>query len=74
MLIRCGEPSKYDHAPCGTICKVNKPTSDEFEIYIQLSADESDPCWEKLGDFTAATIVDALEKIVDRILGSKSSR
>jgi len=74
MLIRCGEPSKYDHAPCGSICKVTKPTSEDFELYIQIGADESDPCWEKIGDFTAATVLDAVEKIVERILGSKNSR
>ena len=68
MLIRCGEPSKYDHAPYGTLCKVNKPTSEGFELYLQAGNEESEPQWQKIGDYTAETIDTALDQIASRLL------
>lgn len=42
-IIRIGEPSKLDHAPFGTLCKIIK--GDEIDIYRQTSHNEEDPVW-----------------------------
>lgn len=69
MLIRHGEPSKYDHSPYGTICKSVRALSDEFEIYVQLSNDESVPSWEMVGIFTKGTehaIQEEVQRLINR--------
>lgn len=70
MLIRTGAPCKYDQSPCGTLCKKVTSLSDKFEVYIQMSKDESKPCWEKIGIFTTET-ENLIEVEVKRILGIK---
>ncbi len=67
MLIRTGEPSKYDQSPFGTICKRVKTMDDTFEIYVQLSEDDSVPCWEKVGIFSSETN-DKIQEEVERIV------
>lgn len=51
ILIRYGEPSKYDHAVYGTICKVVKAHEPMFDIFVQLSQDEEAPLWNYVGAF-----------------------
>lgn len=67
MLIRHGEPSKYDYSPFGTICKCIKTLNDEFEIYVQMSNDEESPQWERLGIFSSSsehTIQEEVNKMI----------
>lgn len=45
-LIRRSEPTKFDHAPEGTLCRVVSLTKED--IYIQRSSDEENPRWEKI--------------------------
>lgn len=49
-LIRHGEPSKYDHCEYGTLCKV-MVNSDRYDLYRQMSKDESNPLWNLVGTF-----------------------
>ena len=51
ILIRYGEPSKYDHGPYGSICKVIKAMEEKNDIYVQLSTEESMPQWSFVGSF-----------------------
>lgn len=50
MIIRHGAPTKYDHAPLGTSCKVMTPEG-TYDLYIQYAVDESTPRWEYIGNF-----------------------
>jgi hypothetical protein len=52
MLIRYGKPSKYDHAPYGTPCKVVNALSDDFTLYLQVSDNEENPVWHEIGIFS----------------------
>ena len=70
MLIRFGEPSRYDQSPYGTLCKKVKMMSDIFEVYIQISEDDSKPCWEKIGIFSPKT-ENLIGHEVKRILNRK---
>lgn len=56
---RRSEPTKLDHAPKGTKCRVSifpKMKNGEFigpveyETYIQINKDESNPIWELYED------------------------
>lgn len=47
MLIRYGEPNKYDQAPRGTQCCVFLSESKK-EYYVQLNDDEENPRWERV--------------------------
>jgi hypothetical protein len=68
MLSRCGEPTKYDHAPYGTVCKVIKTMQDEFELYIQLGADEAAPQWQSIGSYTVTSLENAIDEIIKKII------
>jgi len=48
VLDRKGQPSKYDHAPYGTICRVSEDVEHPV-FYIQRSSDEEHPQWEFMG-------------------------
>lgn len=52
MLLRSGEPSKYDEAPYGTLCKTAKTMCDTFEIYVQTNLNSEAPHWEFVGVFS----------------------
>lgn len=67
MLIRHGQPSKLDHAPRATICKVLKHLSDDCEVYVQINEDDSDPRWEYVGVFSPEK-EDAIMVKVNQIL------
>jgi len=67
MLLRSGEPSKYDEAPYGTLCKTAKTLGDTFEIYVQLSLNEESPRWERVGVFSPETEHD-IGSEVERVL------
>lgn len=49
MLTRHGLPGKLDTAPQGTKLKVS--SGDNFDIYIQHSANEEEPNWIFVGTF-----------------------
>lgn len=49
IIYRYGQPTKLDHAPMGTECRIKKDFF--FELYIQSSTKEDDPLWECLGTF-----------------------
>ena len=55
MLIRHGQPSKLDHSPKGTVCKVIKPLSEDCTIYVQINEADNDPRWEYVGEFSPDT-------------------
>jgi len=67
MLIRYGEPSKLDCSPFGTICK--RKVDDKFEIYLQVSDNESSPYWEKIGIFS-----DDLDPVIEQEINIVLSR
>jgi len=71
MLIRCGEPSKYDHSPYGTICKSVKMVDDKFEIYVQISDDDSSPIWEKVGIFYCDEQEHIIQDEIKRVLNGR---
>lgn len=57
VLLRKSPPHIYDHAPQGTLCKVE--SSDyTYKLYVQKSADEENPDWQEL---------DLMSHIVDKI-------
>lgn len=70
VLVRTGEPSKYDQSPYGTLCKKVKMMSDVFEMYIQMNKDDCNPRWEKVGIFSPETENLAIVE-VNRILNIK---
>jgi len=51
MIVRSGEPCKYDQSPYGTICKREKLMGEKIEIYVQISKNENFPKWELIGVF-----------------------
>lgn len=68
IIVRYGEPSKYDQAPYGTLCKRIKTMSEAFEMYIQTSKNDTDPCWEKVGIFypeTEALMIKEVNEILN---------
>jgi hypothetical protein len=67
ILIRYGEPGKYDHGPYGTICKVIKGTTETCHVYVQLSLDESVPLWSFLGEFPLDNDAKILSHVKDRL-------
>jgi hypothetical protein len=67
ILIRYGEPSKYDHGPYGTICKVIKATNEMCDVFVQLSLDESMPAWSFLGAFAIDNDQDIIRHVHDRL-------
>lgn len=73
MLVRCGEPSKYDHSPFGTVCMSSKNIDGKFEIHVQISSEESMPIWESLGIFSHDTkhlIPNEISNILSRKKGT----
>lgn len=48
-IIRHSAPSKLDHAPKGTECKVEN--GEEYQLYIQCSSNEEEPNWELIGTY-----------------------
>ena len=44
-LIRYSAPTKYDQYPMGTRCKVIHTLSADYELYEQISPDETNPIW-----------------------------
>jgi len=68
ILIRYGEPGKYDHAPYGHICKVVKMMLDKDDVYIQLSNDEKNPSWTFVGSFEASLDNKEIRKYVSDML------
>lgn len=48
-IIRHSAPGKLDQSPLGTNCKVMLPNGQDYELYIQYSADEEHPNWQYLG-------------------------
>lgn len=48
-IIRHSAPSKLDHAPKGTECKVE--TGEEYQLYVQCSSQEEDPQWQLMGTY-----------------------
>lgn len=51
VLIRHGAPTKYDEATLGTMCKVMDASGEKYDLWIQYSADETNPRWEYMGNF-----------------------
>lgn len=49
-ISRFAMPTKLDHAPYGTRCKVEIDAG-KYHLYIQLSDDEENPKWEHMGIF-----------------------
>ena len=72
MLIRTGEPSKYDEFPYGTPCKVAKTIGDTFEVYVQISHDETSPCWERIGIFSSDT-EQTIQEEIERVLAGRKA-
>ena len=70
-IIRFGEPSKLDHAPYGTECKVTR--SKEFDIYIQMSQNEENPNWMFIGNFQNEFPEEELKIEIQNALGIKHS-
>lgn len=73
MLIRTGEPSKYDEFPYGTPCKVAKTMGDTFELYVQISHDDASPCWEKVGIFPTETDYCCMVREIERVLAGRKA-
>lgn len=44
-IIRRSPPTPWDHAPKGTLCRVNKSAT-HYDIYMQSSPNENIPNWE----------------------------
>jgi len=68
-IIRFGEPSKLDHAPYGTECKVTRYK--EFDIYIQISQNEDSPNWIFIGTFSNEFPEESLQVEIQNALGKK---
>jgi hypothetical protein len=69
ILVRYGEPSKYDHGPYGAICKVIKAATEQFDIYVQLSQHESNPQWHFVGAFAIApddVIIQRVQELLNK--------
>lgn len=49
-IYRYGPPSKYDHAPYGSLCISSVFTPDGHVVtrYYQTNKDEDNPVWEKI--------------------------
>lgn len=60
ILIRHGEPSKYDHCEYGTLCKVMITPTERYDLYKQVSKDESEPIWNLVGTFGPEDEIDEL--------------
>lgn len=67
ILVRYGEPGKYDHGPYGTICKVIKASSEKCDVFVQLSPDESMPTWSFLGAFAIDNDEDIISHVQARL-------
>lgn len=52
IIIRHSAPSKLDHAPWGTSCKVFNKADESFDLYRQFSNQENNPHWELMGTFS----------------------
>lgn len=67
MITRFGEPSSYDHCQFGTLCKKLKVHMKDYDIYVQVSNNESNPEWELVGtfnDLTEKTIEEEVLKVI----------
>jgi len=62
MLVRFGPPTKYDHAPYKTICKIVK-NNDTCDVYVQLSQNEEVPFWDFVGAFEFISDDDITKKV-----------
>lgn len=68
LIIRSSKPSKHDQLIYASICKTIKALSDEFDIYVQMSHDEKNPQWEKVGTFSPETndlVIDEINKLLN---------
>ena len=50
QITRHSMPTKLDHAPFGSECKV-PVVGDEYELWVQYSRTEEDPKWELMGKY-----------------------
>lgn len=49
-ISRFAPPNNMDHQPYGTRCIVSI-NDDYYDLYLQLSNEESEPVWEAMGRF-----------------------
>ncbi len=49
-IVRHGEPNSLDCLPMHTRCKV-QVDKDRYDLYIQMSSDETAPVWQLVGTF-----------------------
>ena len=61
-IVRHGPPSKFDEAPKDTYCKVIN-SDKNFDLWIQVSSKEDEPCWQFVDTFT--TITPEIEPVED---------
>lgn len=68
MIVRYGEPGKYDQADFGSGCKVLLLSHASFDLYIQTSKDVESPHWEFLQNCKSTLSCEEVERILhDRI-------
>ena len=51
VFLRFTNPTRFVHAPFGTICKVQGTSENDFQHFIQLNKDEEFPSWHTFGEF-----------------------
>ncbi len=67
IILRYGEPSKFDEADFGTICKVKHLSHKNFDIYVQTNKDGT-PSWEYIDTFHETFTDFNIQKIIyDRL-------
>lgn len=61
IIVRYTNPTKYDKAPQGAICRVMRDNA-KYILYVQTSKDGSDCCeWAPMGDFLENTFESYIE-------------
>lgn len=67
FILRHSEPSKFDEAAHGSVCKVPLK-HDDYEIYVQMSHDDDHVRWESIGIFNERTHDDFVQEEINRTL------
>ena len=60
-IVRYSAPGRYDVAKCGTICKVVGDNG-VYELFVQLSEDESVANWQRMGSLLEKAFKSFLER------------
>lgn len=68
VIIRTGNPSKFDQNPFGTLCKTMDYRKNNYDLYIQINKNDANPSWQMIGSFSEQYPVFLVQDYINSLL------